>query len=255
MKNLKERLEYHYQYFDKSKIQPDPVQYPHRFTKEQDIEIMAFIASVFAYGNVKQINSSLNKFLEIANNKPFDFISNFNHKTNVEFQHRFYSKDDIKNYFLLLNIIIEKYHSIKSFFLFGYSDKHINVKQAINSFSKRALDIFERRIEELTTGIKFFFPNPNKGSACKRINLFLRWMVRKDEIDFGLWQEIPKSKLVIPVDTHIAKISRTLKLTTVKNISWKMAEEITQNLKKFDSEDPVKYDFSLCHIGMRKLRL
>ncbi len=97
------------------------------------------------------------------------------------------------------------------------------------------------------------FPNPQKGSACKRMNLFLRWMVRKDELDFGLWEEIPKDKLLIPVDVHIARICKQLKLTKKKNVSWKMAEEITEKLKKFDSEDPVKYDFAICHIGMRKL--
>jgi len=103
------------------------------------------------------------------------------------------------------------------------------------------------------------FPLPEKGSACKRMNLFLRWMIRKDELDFGLWiflssrqEEIPTSKLIIPVDTHVARICKQLKLTKRKNVSWKMAEEITQNLKKYDPDDPVKYDFAICHIGMRK---
>ena len=96
-------------------------------------------------------------------------------------------------------------------------------------------------------------PDPFNGSACKRVNLFLRWMVRKDELDFGIWNEIPAHKLVIPVDTHIAKISRQLKLTERKSTDWKMAEEITENLKKADPLDPVKYDFAICHIGMRKL--
>ncbi len=97
------------------------------------------------------------------------------------------------------------------------------------------------------------FPLPEKGSACKRINLFLRWMVRKDELDFGFWDFISPSKLIIPVDTHIARIAISLKLTTRKNVSWQMAEEITSNLGKFDPVDPVKYDFALCHIGIRKL--
>jgi len=85
------------------------------------------------------------------------------------------------------------------------------------------------------------------------MNLFLRWMVRKDELDFGLWTEIPASKLIIPVDTHIARICRKFKLTKSQNVSWKMAEEITGNLKQFDPDDPVKYDFAICHIGMRKM--
>ncbi len=105
----------------------------------------------------------------------------------------------------------------------------------------------------LSRGLKFMFPLPEKGSACKRMNLFLRWMVRKDELDFGLWGEIPTSKLIMPVDTHIARICKQLKLTESKNVSWNMAEEITKNLKKFDLNDPVKYDFAICHIGMRKL--
>jgi uncharacterized protein (TIGR02757 family) len=108
--------------------------------------------------------------------------------------------------------------------------------------------------KKVSSGLKFMFPNPAKGSACKRINLFLRWMIRKDELDFGLWNEIPTNKLVIPVDTHVAKISASLKLTKRKNVSWQMAEEITENLKKFDPVDPVKYDFALCHIGMRKMK-
>ena len=97
------------------------------------------------------------------------------------------------------------------------------------------------------------FPNPQSGSACKRMNLFLRWMVRKDELDFGIWKAVRKDQLVIPVDTHIARISRELGLTTRKNVSWQMAEEITEKLKKFDSKDPIKYDFAICHIGIRKL--
>jgi uncharacterized protein (TIGR02757 family) len=97
------------------------------------------------------------------------------------------------------------------------------------------------------------FPLPSAGSACKRMNLFLRWMVRKDELDFGIWNEISPAKLVIPVDTHIARICKELKLTRLKNVSWKMAEEITDSLRKFDPVDPVKYDFAICHIGMRKM--
>jgi uncharacterized protein (TIGR02757 family) len=104
-----------------------------------------------------------------------------------------------------------------------------------------------------SVGFKFMFPLPENGSSCKRMNLFLRWMVRKDELDFGLWNSISPSKLVIPVDTHIARISTELGLTKRKNVSWKMAEEITENLKQFDPADPVKYDFAICHIGMRKL--
>ncbi len=138
-----------------------------------------------------------------------------------------------------------------------YRERERNLKLEISAFSKEMLStaLSVNNLKELSNGLKFMFPLPEKGSACKRANLFLRWMVRKDELDFGLWNDIPSGKLIIPVDTHIAKIARQLKLTSRKVVSWKMAEEITEKLKIYDPDDPVKYDFALCHIGMRKLKL
>jgi uncharacterized protein (TIGR02757 family) len=256
--DLKQKLEYHYKVFDKSKLEPDPLQFPHLFKNEKDIEVMAFIASVFAYGNMTQINNSLQKFLILSNNKPFSFIQNFkSEESNKEFSfvHRFYSSKDILQLFHLLNRAYSEFGSLKSLFLTGYSKDDHNTKNAITNFSNYCLQKAHQEFKELSRGIKFMFPMPGKGSACKRMNLFLRWMVRKDELDFGLWGEIPTSKLIIPVDTHVARICKQLKLTKRKNVSWQMAEEITENLKKFDPNDPVKYDFALCHIGMRKLSL
>src|SRR5690606_18004411 len=106
----------------------------------------------------------------------------------------------------------------------------------------------------ISSGFSFMFPIPEKNSACKRLNLFLRWMVRKDELDFGFWNSVKPDKLIIPVDTHIARICRELDLTKKRNVTWQMAEEITNNLKLYDPVDPVKYDFAVCHIGIRKLK-
>ncbi len=254
--NLKNKLEYHYKTFDKSKLEPDPLQFPHLFKDENNIEVIAFIASVFAYGNVKQINNSLQKFLIISNNKPYFFIQNFRSnkiKKDVDFIHRFYSSEDIVQLFYLLNLALNEFNSLKKLFLSGYSRDDMNTKNAIANFSNYFLTTAKSEFGQLSRGLKFMFPLPEKGSACKRMNLFLRWMVRKDELDFGLWREIPTSKLIIPVDTHVARICKQLKLTKRKNVNWKMAEEITNNLKKFDPIDPVKYDFAICHIGMRKL--
>ncbi|NWG28405.1 MAG: TIGR02757 family protein [Ignavibacteriaceae bacterium] len=254
--SLREKLEYHYKAFDKSKLEPDPLQFPHLFKDEKDIEVMAFIASICAYGNVKQINSSLKKFLELSDNKPFSFIQNFKlEKSNIGFSlvHRFYSSKDILQLYHLLNGAYDEFGSLKSLFQSGYNETDNNTKNAITNFSTFFLEKTKIEFGKVSAGIKFMFPLPEKGSACKRMNLFLRWMVRKDELDFGLWREIPTSKLIIPVDTHIARICKQLKLTKRKNVSWKMAEEITENLKKFDPDDPVKYDFTICHIGMRKL--
>lgn len=236
---------------------PDPLQFPHLFKDEKDIEVMAFIASVFAYGNVKQIINSLNRFLVICENKPYKFIEKFNSAKQSEskftFIHRFYSSNDITQLFHLLNTSNNDFGSLKKLFLSGYNSKDENLKNAITHFSQYFLDKAQKEFGTLSRGIVFMFPLTEKGSACKRINLFLRWMIRKDELDLGLWQEIPTSKLIIPVDTHVARICQQLKLTTRKNVSWKMAEEITNNLRKYDPEDPVKYDFAICHIGMRKL--
>jgi uncharacterized protein (TIGR02757 family) len=256
--NLKQKLEFHYTAFDRTKLEPDPLQFLHLFNEERDIEIIGLIASIFAYGNVKQIENTLKNFLIVFDRKPYSFIKNFSLSRDSKkisgLKHRFYTEDDISKLLVILKKEIKKHESIKNIFLNGYNSSHENVKSAISNFSNHFLNSFNQSFGEVSNGIKFMFPLPDKGSACKRMNLFLRWMVRKDELDFGLWKEIPASKLVIPVDTHIVRICKELKLTKRKNVSWQMAEEITQNLKKFDAEDPVKYDFAICHIGIRKLK-
>ena len=252
--NLKEKLEYHYKAFDKTKLEPDPLQFLHLFNEELDIEVMGFIASIFAYGNVKQIITTLNKFVEVSKEKPYDFIRTFNEKTKPEISHRFYTKRDVIHLFLVLNKTYESFGSLKNLFLSFYNPDEINLKSSITKFSNYFLNEISKRKRIMTRGIKFMFPLPEKGSACKRMNLFLRWMIRKDELDFGIWNEIPSSKLVIPVDTHVARICQSLRLTNRKIPGWKMAEEITEKLKKYDPIDPVKYDFAICHIGMRKLK-
>ncbi|MFA3782117.1 TIGR02757 family protein [Melioribacteraceae bacterium 4301-Me] len=254
--NLKQKLDYHYKYFDFSQISPDPLEFLHRYKNYHDIEISGIISSVFAYGNVKQIINTLEKIHSIMNYEPYKFVMNFHEKKNNNpfngLKHRFYTSKDILILFSTLNKIYNSYGSLKYFFLLYYFEKGKNLKETISFFSQNFLKIISKE-NELSVGLKFMFPDPFKGSACKRMNLFLRWMVRKDELDFGLWHEIPKSKLVIPVDTHVAKICKKLKLTKKKVVSWEMAEEITDNLKKIDAKDPVKYDFAICHLGMRKL--
>ena len=255
---LKEKLEYHYRAFNKSRISPDPLQFLHLFKDEKDIEAMGFIASVFAYGNVKQIINTLNKFVQLSGNKPYAFISDFKRGDlrSETLIHRFYSKEDISDFFVLISKAYRDYGSLRGLFLDFYNPAEINLKAAISGFSNYFIENYKKLNgkNKISLGIKFMFPLPEKGSACKRMNVFLRWMIRKDELDFGLWKDIPANKLVIPVDTHVARISRSLKLTKRKNVSWKMAEDITEKLKKFDPVDPVKYDFAICHIGMRKMK-
>ena len=257
--NLKQKLDYHYKVFDKTKISPDPLQFLHMYTDKKDLEVMGFVAAVFAYGNVKQIINTLNKFVEITGNQPYKFISSFSLYRNDErlktLYHRFYSYTDVLNLFSVLEKVYNEFGSLKALFLKYYNPADDNIKNALSGFSHHFINEIKDLTgdDKLSIGARFMFPLPELGSACKRKNLFLRWMVRKDELDFGIWEEIPKNKLVIPVDTHVARICKQLKLTKRKNVSWKMAEEITRNLRKFDAEDPVKYDFAICHIGMRKM--
>lgn len=252
---LKRKLDYHYKAFDKSKLSPDPLEFPHKFSYPLDIEVSAFLSSVFAFGNIKQIITTLDKLHSLISSNPFDYITNFNRKEEKKFSgfiHRFFTENDIIKLFYGLKRVYETYGSLKYLFFLYDFPKEINYKNTISFFSNNLLDIC-RDHSQPSDGLKFMFPDPFKGSACKRMNLFLRWMIRKDELDFGLWGEFTTSKLVIPVDTHIARICTELKLTKRKNVSWLMAEEITENLKKFNPADPVKYDFAICHIGMRKL--
>jgi len=253
---LKVKLDYHYKYFNRSQLSPDPLEFLHRYSEPDDIEVAGIISSVFAYGNVKQIITTLEKIHVTMECKPHDFVKNYSLKDGLKLfenvKHRFYSHKDIACFFKVLNRIFLEYGSLNNLFLSIYNKKDGEWKETVSSFSNRLTELSIGK-GKISLGIKFMFPDPFKGSACKRMNLFLRWMVRKDELDFGLWNEIPTSKLIIPVDTHVARICRQLKLTKRKNVSWKMAEEITERLKEFDPVDPVKYDFAICHIGMRKL--
>lgn len=254
---LKRKLDYHYRAFDKSRISPDPIEFPHRYSNFYDIEISAFLSSIFAYGRIEQIQKSLILLHDLMENQPYDFIKNYSFADGIKlfenFVHRFYKPEDVAQLFHILRIVYDNYESLNKLFLLYYFAEDKNLKNAISFFSNNLKSLLRTK-QGISSGLKFMFPDPIRGSACKRMNLFMRWMVRKDEIDFGLWKEIPPNKLVIPVDTHIAKICKELKLTKSKNVSWKMAEEITNNLAKFNSKDPVKYDFALCHIGMRNMK-
>jgi uncharacterized protein (TIGR02757 family) len=253
---LKEKLEIHYKSFDRTQISPDPLELIHNLDSDLNKEAFGLISSIFAYGNIKQIIRSQEKILAATDHNPHKFILNMGSSSESKLKfvtHRFYRGQDTVWLFRTLQNIYKEHGSIKNYFLQFYNVDEKNLKNAIEGFSQSILGNQGKK-DKLSSGMRFMFPIPSAGSACKRMNLFLRWMIRRDELDFGIWKEIPPSKLMIPVDTHIARICKELKLTGLKNVSWKMAEEITDNLRKFDPEDPVKYDFAICHIGMRKMK-
>lgn len=254
---LKSKLDQHYKAFNHSQISPDPLQFLHMFKNAADIELIGFISATFAYGSVRQIVNTLSKITAILGDHPHELlITSDESSLRNKFEgisHRFYTVNDVSSFFIILNKVLNRYGSLKDLFIKGYNHEKPDLKDAIKTFHDNIFRIAEENRIKTTPGITFMFADPYKGSACKRTNLFLRWMVRKDELDFGLWDKIPPSKLVIPVDTHIARICKEIGLTKRKNVSWKMASEITNNLMVMDPDDPVKYDFAICHIGIRKL--
>lgn len=266
MKNLKTHLNRLYAAFDLKFLSPDPLEFVHKFKRPEDREIVGLIASSLAYGRVQKILSSIQSVLERMGSQPCKFVINFNPKTDAKifngFIHRFNRGADIACLIYFAKQMIEKNGSIARFFLKGYNQKDANIKNGLISFSQRTLSLDSsaiysdmasagKRCLPKNAGVRFFFPSPNDGSPCKRLNLYLRWMVRNgDDLDFGLWKDIDPSKLVIPLDTHIARISHNIGLTKRKTPDWKMAEEITENLKKLDPQDPIKYDFALCRLGI-----
>lgn len=253
MKLTREILDNLYNQFNKKEFTDDPIKIVHYYKYDYDKEIFAFIASLYSYGNVKQILNTLQKIKLIMGSSPYDFVLNFKNSNVINLVHRFNTDKDFENLVRILKKILYEYLSLKNLFLTNYNPADENIKYSLHKFVNVLLDIGHKVTNgKMSDGLRFFFPDPIKNSSCKRLNLFLRWMVRKDKIDLGLWNEIDKSKLIIPLDTHIINVAKMFSLTKFSSPSWKMAEEITNNLKKFDPKDPVKYDFALMHLSSKK---
>lgn len=253
-KALQKKLEHHYQGFDSGSLGTDPVLFPHRYRFPEDIEIVALLSSVFAYGNVKLTGKMLESILKLFGNSPYLGIKNLKKSDrsirNSFSGYRYYSKQDVEVLIFVLRDLLQEFGTVGRMIQEKSKGlKQIRPKETIAIFNKEFAR-YSERYSEPTGGLKFMFPDPSLGSACKRFNLFLRWMVRKDEIDFGLWKFMTPADLIIPVDTHISAIALRLGLTESKAANWKTAVEITESLRLYDAEDPVRFDFALCHIGM-----
>ena len=241
-------------------LRNDPLSFCHRYAAPEDREIVGFIASSFAYGNVKIILKSLQTVFEPMGSSPRRFIEDFDPERGKRlyggFKHRFNDARDLCALLLAARTMIEEADSIGEYFLGCYDQAADDITPSLVEFTAAilAMDysaVFGSAEIPADSYFPFFLPSPASGSACKRLCMFLRWMVRPaDGIDLGLWKEIPPAKLVIPVDAHIRRISRFLGFTSRKQADWRMAREITTALKEFDPLDPVKYDFSLCHLGI-----
>lgn len=262
-RKLKERLDHLYKTYDfQQRLLSDPIEFPHRYHRHEDIEVAGLIASAFAFGRVSQFKPVIERLLEILSPSPSRALQNITPGKFPEelktIHYRFYSGEDTLLFILVLSELCRRYGSIENAFIPEYDGR--STYSAIAGFAATAIETGEQLkkeyptlFNEKTRGFRFFFPSPARGSPCKRMNLFLRWMVRKEDIDFGIWNFIPPARLVIPLDTHIARIGTCLGLTTRKSRDWKMAEEITESLRRFDPEDPLRYDFALCHQGIMGL--
>lgn len=234
-------------------ILDDPVQFPHKFTNKLDQEISGLIASSLAYGKREKIIKDVEIIHKLIDYKPFDFVSNFDFKKDKKlfsgFVHRFTSGEDVAVLLFLIQQVIKQYNSLENTFLAGYSVEDKNIKQALINFIKELTSYIPMDIDNIH-GINYLIPSPEKGSACKRLNLFLKWMIRPAPVDLEIWKNISKEKLIIPLDTHVAKLSRKFGLVERKADDWITAEEITEKLKSYDKNDPVKYDFALFGLGV-----
>ena len=243
--DLKNFLDEKYQEYNNIKfIEEDPIQIPHLFTNKKDIEIAGFLTSIISWGNRKSIINSAKKMMNIMDYSPYDFIINskYSEIKKLEFVHRTFNSIDFQFFLLSLKNIYTKYDSLEEVFIENKSEYMFD---GISKFREIFFSIdHEKRTQK-------HISNPLKNSSCKRINMFLRWMVRNDQnVDFGIWKKIKKSKLSCPLDIHTGRVARKLGLIKRKQNDLKSLKELDENLRLFDKEDPVKYDFSLFGLGM-----
>jgi len=224
----------------------DPIKIPHRYTRKEDIEIAGFLTATIAWGNRKCIINNASKIMEIMNNQPFDYIMSEDHTMNIHsFCHRTFNASDLQFFFIALRNIYENHGGLEKVFTTGYNITN-SVMDAISYFRMVFLSMeHEQRSEK-------HISNPASGSAAKRINMFLRWMIRpnKEGIDFGIWKDIPTSALICPLDVHSGNVARNLGLLKRNTNDRKSAELLTEALREFDANDPVKYDLALFGMGV-----
>ncbi|MCO5268860.1 MAG: TIGR02757 family protein [Brumimicrobium sp.] len=229
-------------------IQNDPISIPHQFSIQQDIEVIGFITAIIAWGKRAMIISNAEKLIQLMDYQPYNFILNYQgqFKGTKAFKHRTLNSDDLDFICRSLQRCYSLHNSLEAWFYLTKNQK--GIKQRIINFRNEFLVI------EHSSRSEKHIANPEKGSAAKRINMFLRWMVRKDTngVDFGLWDSIQMSELYIPLDVHTGNTARKLGLLHRKQNDWKALEEIMTHLQKLDPKDPSKYDFALFGLGINK---
>lgn len=245
-----------WQYNNTSFIETDPISIPHRFKEKQDIEIAGFFAATLAWGQRVTIINKCNALLGMMDNKPYDFM--LHHQLNdlkpfTKFKHRTFNATDALYFIERLSTYYRAHTSLEEAFIqnlnltqLAVADEFL-IEQALIQFNKMFFDL-----PDAPARTQKHVSNPARKSACKRLNMFLRWMVRQDSrgVDFGIWNQISPSQLVCPCDVHVERVARKFKLISRKGMNWQTAKELTANLRKLNATDPVLYDFALFGMGV-----
>jgi uncharacterized protein (TIGR02757 family) len=250
-------LERLYADFDHPESAADPIHIVRRYRQGPDREVAGFIAAGLAFGRVASVMQSIERVLAPMGDSPAGYVRAFDVRRDgpalLLLGHRWVRGRDLVALVLALQHMIAAEGSLERFFLRGHAREADDIGPALDRFCADACAVDLRpaygRVPR-RPGVRYFFPRPSAGSGCKRLNLFLRWMVRRDAVDLGVWSEVRPAQLVIPLDTHVIRVGRCLRLTRYRSPGWRMAADITAALRRLDPEDPVRYDFSMCHLGM-----
>ena len=253
-------LERLYRSYAARRLEFDPLRFPRRYARADDREIVAWVAAALAYGNARTILSSVSRILDVLGPAPAAFLKNVRPRELsvglAGFRHRWTTGRDVAGLLWRTAQALGEHGSLRRLFLRGYEPSDPNVGPSLTRFVDALLAYDPRpvgssRDERAGSGVRYLLPRPADGSACKRLNMFLRWVVRRDDgLDLGLWPEVSPAGLVIPLDTHSARVARALGLTRRATTDWRAAEEVTRSLRRYDPNDPVRYDFALCHVSM-----
>jgi uncharacterized protein (TIGR02757 family) len=235
-------------------IKDDPISIPHLFTKKQDIEIAGFFAAIFSWGNRKTIINKSRELLHLMDNAPYEFCLQADParlKKLPDFKHRTFNLTDLLYFIGFFRFHYSHHDSLESAFTRGMDKADQTVEKGLNGFYEYFFSL-----PHVPRRTKKHIATPIKNSSCKRLNMYLRWMVRNDNkgVDFGIWKNISPAQLICPIDVHVARVARRFNLLERKAIDWKAALDLTEHLRKLDRHDPVKYDFALFGTGVAEHR-
>jgi uncharacterized protein (TIGR02757 family) len=268
---LKATLDRLYADFNDPESAADPIHIVRRYTRADDREVVGFCAASLAFGRVGSVLQSIERLLAVMGSRPAAYVRAFDPRRDApafaDLVHRWTRGPDLVALVWVMKQMIDRAGSIEGFFVEEHGADAQDVERALDSFSRRALSLdlnaaYGRAPRPSTRsgrpehaagrrpGVCYFFPRPSAGSGCKRLNLFLRWMVRRDRLDLGVWTRVSPATLIVPLDTHVIRVGRCLRLTRYTSPGWPMARDITASLRRLDPDDPVKYDYALCHLGM-----